>query len=102
LVGEKFLRAMKKTAYILNCARGGIVDEGALVKALHEGWIAGAALDVYESEPPAGRPILSAPRVHFTPHLGASTDEAQTKAGLMVARSILDFFGGKAPANRVV
>ncbi|MHB8584559.1 MAG: hydroxyacid dehydrogenase [Thermoplasmatota archaeon] len=102
IVGEKFLRSMKKTACVINCARGGIIDEPALLKALAEGWIGGAALDVFETEPPMGNPIMGAPKLHMTPHLGASTDEAQDRAGLSVAEAVITYgIGGKVP-NRVV
>lgn len=102
IVGEKFLAAMKPSAFVLNCARGGIVDEAALARALTEKRIAGAAIDVFEKEPPAGNPLLAAPNLVTTPHLGASTEEAQTKAGLAVARSLLQYFSGEKPDNRVV
>lgn len=101
LVGERFLAAMRKTAFVVNCARGGIVDEAALDRALREGRIAGAALDVFEKEPPQGSPLLSAPGFQATPHLGASTAEAQDKAGVSVARSILKFLAGEKPDNVV-
>ncbi|MCU1422821.1 MAG: D-3-phosphoglycerate dehydrogenase [Microbacteriaceae bacterium] len=82
------LKAMKKTAYIVNVARGGLIDESALFDALTAGEIAGAGLDVFVSEPPTGSPLLALPNVVVTPHLGASTDEAQEKAGVSVARSV--------------
>jgi len=76
LVGEAQLRRMNPSAYLINTARGGIVDEAALARALHEGWIAGAACDVFEREPPVGSPLLGAPRLILTPHIGAHTREA--------------------------
>jgi len=79
---------MKPTAFIVNVARGGLIDEDALYTALANKTIAGAGLDVFVSEPPTGSPLLGLPNVVVTPHLGASTDEAQEKAGVSVARSV--------------
>lgn len=84
---EQFALA-KPTLRIVNASRGGIIDEDALLTALTEGQIAGAGLDVFVSEPPTGSPLLEAPRIQLTPHLGASTDEAQEKAGVSVAKSV--------------
>ncbi|MDR7464042.1 MAG: C-terminal binding protein [Armatimonadota bacterium] len=91
LIGEAELRRMKPTAYLINTARGPIVHEAALLQALQEGWIAGAALDVLESEPPpAGHPLLQAPQVVLTPHVAfyseESLQELQRKAAEEVAR----------------
>ncbi len=88
IVGEDELKAMKPGALVVNTARGGIVDEEALHTALSEGWIAGAALDVYESEPTTESPLFDLDNVVVTPHLGASTSEAQDKAGRMVAEYV--------------
>jgi D-3-phosphoglycerate dehydrogenase len=79
---------MKPTAFIVNVARGGLIDEDALYAALKSRRIAGAGLDVFVSEPPTGSPLLELDNVVLTPHLGASTDEAQEKAGVAVARSV--------------
>jgi D-3-phosphoglycerate dehydrogenase len=76
----------KKELRIVNCSRGGIIDEDALLEALTTGRIAGAGLDVFNNEPPKGSPLL--PNILVTPHLGASTDEAQEKAGISVAKSV--------------
>jgi len=80
---------MKPEARVINVARGGIVDEDALVRALKDGLIAGAAVDVYEKEPPGPHPLFGLEQVVVTPHLGASTEEAQTKAGTAIAEQVL-------------
>ncbi|MGQ0631677.1 MAG: phosphoglycerate dehydrogenase [Sporichthyaceae bacterium] len=88
LIGEEALRTVKPTVHIINAARGGIVDEAALYSALKEGRVAGAGLDVYAKEPCTDSPMFELDNVVATPHLGASTDEAQEKAGISVARSV--------------
>ncbi len=92
MIGIEQLRRMKRTAYVVNVARGGLIDEDALYKALTTHEIAGAGLDVFTSEPPKedgpARRLLDLPNVVVTPHLGASTDEAQEKAGVSVAKSV--------------
>jgi D-3-phosphoglycerate dehydrogenase / 2-oxoglutarate reductase len=88
LIGERELRLVKPGARIINAARGGIVDENALVLALKDGRVGGAGIDVFATEPPADSPLLGFPNVVATPHLGASTHEAQEKAGTQVARSV--------------
>jgi len=93
LIDREALAKMKPTARLINCARGGIVDEAALVEALRQGRLAGAALDVFEEEPlPPDSPLRSAPNVILTPHLGASTAEAQMKVAEQVARQVVAFF----------
>ncbi|HEX6445758.1 MAG TPA: phosphoglycerate dehydrogenase [Streptosporangiales bacterium] len=88
LIGERELEAVKPSVRIVNAARGGIVDEDALAGALKDGRVAGAGVDVYPSEPCTDSPLFALPNVVVTPHLGASTHEAQEKAGLQVARSV--------------
>jgi len=88
MISDDQLALMKDTAYIVNVARGGLIDEDALYRALTSGAIAGAGLDVFVSEPPTDSPLLALENVIVTPHLGASTDEAQEKAGVSVARSV--------------
>jgi len=88
LIGGDALRKVKPTVHIVNAARGGIVDEAALYDALVDGRVAGAGLDVFASEPCTDSPLFGLESVVATPHLGASTDEAQEKAGLAVARSV--------------
>ena len=72
---------MKDGAYIINCARGGVVDEKALIEALNSGKVAGAALDVFENEPNPNLELINNPKVSVTPHIGASTEEAQERIG---------------------
>jgi D-3-phosphoglycerate dehydrogenase len=88
LIGERELRLVKPGVLIVNAARGGIVDENALALALKDGRVGGAGIDVFATEPPADSPLLAFPNVVVTPHLGASTHEAQEKAGTQVARSV--------------
>lgn len=88
LIGAEQLRLVKPTVHIINAARGGIIDEAALFNAMSEGRVAGAGLDVYASEPCTDSPLFGLENVVATPHLGASTDEAQEKAGIAVARSV--------------
>ncbi|NGO07572.1 phosphoglycerate dehydrogenase [Streptomyces sp. HC44] len=98
LIGFDALRKVKPTVRIVNAARGGIVDENELYAALKEGRVAGAALDVYASEPCTDSPLFALDNVVVTPHLGASTDEAQEKAGVAAARSVrLALAGGHVP-----
>ncbi|HEX2705362.1 MAG TPA: phosphoglycerate dehydrogenase [Candidatus Lustribacter sp.] len=88
LIGAEALTKVKPTVRIVNAARGGIVDEVALAEAIREGRVAGAGLDVFATEPTTASPLFDFESVVVTPHLGASTDEAQEKAGVSVARSV--------------
>ncbi|MFF8286229.1 phosphoglycerate dehydrogenase [Streptomyces albus] len=88
LIGDEALHKVKPNVRIVNAARGGIVDEEALAAALKEGRVAGAGLDVYSSEPCTDSPLFAFDQVVCTPHLGASTGEAQEKAGIAVAKSV--------------
>ncbi|HEY9698786.1 MAG TPA: phosphoglycerate dehydrogenase [Trichocoleus sp.] len=102
LINAEALAKMKPTARIINCARGGIIDEAALVEAIRKGTIAGAALDVYESEPLGESELRSLGKeVVLTPHLGASTEEAQVNVALDVAEQIRDVLLG-LPARSAV
>lgn len=91
IIGREQLALMKKSARLINCARGGLVDEAALHDALKEGRLAGAALDVYEQEPPKDSPLLGLDNIVFTPHLGASTKEAQVAVSVEIARQVVKY-----------
>jgi D-3-phosphoglycerate dehydrogenase len=92
-VGKNSFAKMKKGVFIINCARGGVVNEANLLEALESGKVAGAALDVFEEEPPpANSPLVQHPHVICTPHLGASTDEAQVNVAIEVAEQVVDYF----------
>jgi D-3-phosphoglycerate dehydrogenase len=91
LLNKEAFEQMKDGVMIVNCARGGIVDEDELYAALQSGKVAGAALDVFESEPPGICPLIEHERLICTPHLGASTREAQTKVAVDVAAQIIDY-----------
>lgn len=91
-IAEPELKKMKDSAYLVNCARGGVVEEEALKKALENDWIAGAALDVFRQEPPEDEELLSFKNISLTPHIGASTAEAQTRVGTQAADKLIDFF----------
>src|SRR5262249_9975730 len=92
LVGREALAKMKKGVRIVNCARGGIIDEAALAEAIGAGHVAGAALDVLEQEPPpADHPLLKLEQVICTPHLGAQTGEAQVNVAIAIAQQVAEF-----------
>ncbi|MEJ5348351.1 MAG: phosphoglycerate dehydrogenase [Desulfosoma sp.] len=91
LINRDTLAKMKKGVRIINCARGGLIDEEALYEALVAGHAAGAALDVFAKEPPEGSPLLTLPNVIFTPHLGASSYQAQENVSRAIATQILDY-----------
>jgi glyoxylate reductase len=102
LIDEKRLKLMKKTAILINNARGPVVDEEALYNALKEGWIAGAGLDVFEQEPaPVGNPLLTLDNVVVAPHISSASFETRSKMAEMVAGNLIAFFEGKAPPNLV-
>jgi D-3-phosphoglycerate dehydrogenase len=99
LMSAEHLGMMKKSALLVNCARGDLVDEAALASALAKKQIAGAALDVYRNEPPKGSPLLSAPNLVLTPHLAASTSEAQAAVSLQIARQVIGVLSGERYEN---
>src|SRR3989442_1474398 len=99
LIGEAQLRKMKKTAYLFNTARGALIDESALARALQEGWIAGAALDAFAVEPlPADHALRKAPNVLLTPHLASWAGETGERVSMTAAQAIVDLLNGRRPA----
>ena len=101
MIGREELRRMKRGARLVNCARGGLVDEAALLEALEQGHLAGAALDTFAEEPPQDLRLVRHPRVVATPHLGASTQEAQEAIGVDVAEQVLQALEGRLPRGAV-
>ncbi len=101
LIGEEALTKVKPSVRIINAARGGIVDEAALARAIGEGRVAGAGVDVFATEPTTESPLFEHESVVVTPHLGASTDEAQEKAGVAVAKSVRLALGGELVPDAV-
>jgi D-3-phosphoglycerate dehydrogenase len=92
LIGEKEFQIMKESAFLINTARGGVVDEQALLKALDENQIAGAALDVFEKEPPVDWKLVRHPKLIATPHVSSSTSEAQVRVGELTAEKVIAEF----------
>ncbi len=101
LIDEDEFKIMKPGVRIVNCARGGIINEAALAKAVADGKVAGAAVDVFTKEPPTGNPLLEQEKIITTPHLGASTAEAQVNVALAVADQILSIARGGLPTNAI-
>jgi D-3-phosphoglycerate dehydrogenase len=99
-IGASQFAKMKKGSYFINCSRGGIANEAALLEALSNGTIAGAALDVFDQEPtPADHPLVKHPKVICAPHIGAATKEAQHKVGIAAAQYLIDYYkNGSAPS----
>jgi lactate dehydrogenase-like 2-hydroxyacid dehydrogenase len=98
LLGEAQLRKMKRTAYLINTARGALVDENALARVLHEGAIAGAAIDAFVVEPlPADHVLRKAPNVLLTPHLASFARETGERVSLTAAEAIVDLLNGRRP-----
>ena len=93
LIGAEEIASMKKGVYLINTARGGAIDEAALLAALGSGQVAGAGLDVFENEPTPKAEILAHPNISLTPHIGAATLEAQANIGLEIADRLIAFFG---------
>jgi D-3-phosphoglycerate dehydrogenase len=103
LIGETELREMKPGAFLINAARGPVVDEGALVTALEEGWIRGAGLDVFSDEPaPPDNPLFALQNVVVTPHMASHTREATRRMAMTVVGDVIAVLEGKQPAHPVV
>jgi phosphoglycerate dehydrogenase-like enzyme len=103
MIGAKQLPLMKKSAFLVNLARGGVVDEEALAASLREKRIAGAAIDVMESEPPCkDHPLLALDNVLLSPHIGGSTREAQTRGEWGAAEEVVRVLQGQRPLNPVI
>ncbi|MGO8988811.1 MAG: phosphoglycerate dehydrogenase [bacterium] len=101
LIDKKAFSKMKKGVILVNCARGGIINEKDLHEALQEGKVAGAALDVFEKEPSIGNPLLELEAVISTPHLGAATEEAQENVAIAIAQQVVDFLTSGEARNAV-
>src|SRR5205085_5213990 len=102
LIDAAALRRMKPTAYLINTARGPIVDQDALAKALHEGWIAGAGLDVTDPEPvPADHPLLEAPNLIVLPHLGSATHATRERMADLAVDNLLAGLAGEPLPHEV-
>lgn len=102
MISADELAAMPDDAIVVNCARGGILDEAALADALEAGEVAGAALDVYETEPPTDSPLLDRDDVSLSPHIGASTAEAKRRVGVVIAEQVVAALSGDEVEHRVV
>ncbi len=101
LINEARLRLMKPTSFLINTSRGPIIDEHALEKALREGIIRGAGLDVFEFEPKLSRGLLKLQNVILTPHIASASDDARNQMAEIVANNIIDFFEGRTPRNMI-
>ena len=101
MISTKEIGMMKKGARLINCARGGIIDEQAALAGINSGKLAGAAFDVYEKEPPKDNPLVKSDKVVATPHLGASTEEAQLNVAVEVARQVVDALLGRGIRNAI-
>jgi D-3-phosphoglycerate dehydrogenase len=101
MIGDEVFEICKPSLRLINASRGGVVDESALYRALKDNKIAGAALDVYEQEPPGDSPLFTLENIVLTPHLGASTFEAQDRVALEIAETMCDFFQNKPVGNVV-
>ena len=94
MINKESISKMKDGVIIINCSRGGIIDEAALYEALKAGKVKGAGLDVFENEPPADSPLFELDNVTFTPHIGASTHEAQARIGVEIVKKVKAFIEG--------
>ena len=102
LIGADAFKAMKSSAFLVNTARGDVVDEAALVTALQNGEIAGAGLDVFEKEPSVSAELLQMENVVLLPHLGSATQETRKAMGMRVVENVEAFFNGDTPRDKLV
>lgn len=101
MIGARELSLMRRTAYLVNTARGPVVDEAALAAALRAGTIAGAALDVYEREPVVHPELLALENVVLAPHLGSATMETRTAMAMLAARNVVEVLQGRPPLTPI-
>lgn len=101
LINEERLKMMKPNAFLINTSRGPVIDENALLKALREGWIRGAGLDVMEFEPNPVPGLTDLPNVIITPHIGSARESARNEMATVIAENIIDFLEGRVPKNNV-
>jgi glyoxylate reductase len=101
MIGKAEIALIRRTAYLINTARGAIVDEPALIEALEQGRLAGAGLDVYPEEPRVDPRLLALPNVVLLPHIGSATRETRVKMGMMVLENITAVLAGREAPNRV-
>ncbi|MBX4210453.1 D-glycerate dehydrogenase, partial [Candidatus Parcubacteria bacterium] len=101
LINAERLKMMKPSAFLINTSRGPVVDEAALVSALQNNVIRGAALDVFENEPKLAKGLSKLPNVILTPHIASATIEARDKMARLAAQNIIDFFDGKMPKSAI-
>lgn len=99
LINEERLKLMKTTAYLINTSRGPIIDEKALARALKEGWIRGAAIDVFENEPKVEPGLLKLNKIILTPHIASATRETRDKMAALAAKNIIEALEGRVPPN---
>lgn len=101
MIGEEQFKLAKRGVIVVNCARGGIINEKALINAMNEGIVAYAGIDVFEKEPSPGNPIFQLEKIAVTPHCGADTEEAQTRVGVTIARQVINALKGEIVPNAV-
>ena len=102
LIGERELRMMKRDAILINTARGPVVDEPALARALREKWITAAGIDVFEKEPEVHPDLLACENAVLAPHVGSASVATRTKMALMAAENVLAALAGRTPPNLVI
>ena len=101
LINENRLKSMKKTAYLINTSRGPVIDEKALARALKEGWIRGAAIDVFENEPKVEPELLRQNNIILTPHIASATEETRNAMAELAAKNIIEALEGRKPPNLI-